>query len=201
MRKIGIVGGTFNPIHLGHLMLAEWAADALSLDEVWLMPTGVSCQKVGTDCLPGSERLYMAQLAVRDNPGIRCLDLEVRREGFTYTFETMEELNTKFPDVQFYFVVGADCLFSLENWKYPGRIFRGCTLAAAVRDGLSWTAMEQKRAELLAKFGGEILLIPFVHMSISSSEIRERVRTGKSIRYMVPEDVRVYIVERGLYRE
>ncbi|MCM1189028.1 MAG: nicotinate-nucleotide adenylyltransferase [bacterium] len=202
MKKVGIVGGTFNPIHIGHLMLAEWAADALGLEEVWILPAGIPNGKPdGSNILPGRERLHMTELAVQGNPRLRCLDLEVRREGRSYTCETVEELNRTFPGTKFYFVLGADCLFTLENWKSPDRILQGCTLAAAVRDGMPEEAMRKKREELLQKFGGEILLIPFVNMSLSSSEIRERVRTGKSIRYMVPEKVEAYLTERGFYRE
>lgn len=201
MEKIGIVGGTFNPIHIGHLMLAEWAMDALALDEIWMMPAGIPNGKTETQVLPGRERMYMTELAVQGNPKMRCIDLEVKREGLSYTYETMEELKANFPRTKFYFVVGADCLFTLENWKYPDRILRCCTLAAAVRDRLSQAELEQKRDELLDKFGGEILLIPFTHISVSSSEIRARVKAGKSIRYMVPENVRLYLMERGFYRE
>ncbi len=201
MRKIGILGGTFNPIHTGHLLLAEWAMEALLLEEVWLIPTGISYRKSQANVLPGDERLQMARLAAGENDRLRCLDLEVRREGYTYTWETLEELRTANPDMCFFFILGADCLFSIEYWKNPEKIFQCCTLAAAVRNDVPKEEMEQKRHELLAKFGGEIILLPFLHFSVSSTEIRRRVSEGNSIRYMVPESVRKYIEEKGFYRE
>lgn len=200
-KRVGILGGTFDPVHIGHLLLAELAADYLELDEVWMIPAGMSPDKSGTDVLPGEERLYMTKLALRDNPRICCKDFEVRRGGCTYTYETMEELAERFPDTKFYFILGADCLFSLENWKHPDRLMESCALAASVRDDITRADMKKKRLELLAEFGGEIRLLPTFRISLSSSEIRERVRAGQSIRYMVPEQVRLHILERGFYRE
>lgn len=200
MRKIGIIGGTFNPIHTGHLLLAEWAMDEAGLEEVWVIPAGLTRGKAETDILDGGERLHMAELAVQDNPRMHCMDVEIRREGYTYTYETLEELQALYPEAKFYFIAGADCLFSIEKWKCPEKLFQRCTLITAVRDGASVEAMEEKRKELLERFGGEIILLPFVRMSISSSEIRQRSAEGKSIRYMVPESVRNYIEEKGFYR-
>lgn len=200
-KRVGILGGTFDPVHMGHLLLAELAADYLELDEVWMIPAGTSPDKSGTDILPGEERLYMTELALQDNPRLHCKNFEIRRGGFTYTYETMEALAKRFPDTKFYFILGADCLFSLENWKHPDRLMESCALAASVRDDITWADMKKKRLELLAEFGGEIRLLPSFQISLSSSAIRERVRAGQSIRYMVPEQVRLHILERGFYRE
>lgn len=201
MRKVGILGGTFNPMHMGHLILAEWAADFLRLDEVWMLPSGISYQKRHADVLPGKERLHMARLAVEGNSRLRCLDLEIRREGYTYTFETLEELREAHPKARFYFILGADSLLSLERWKHPEKIFQSCALVAAVRNHISPEELKTKREELLKRFGGEIILLPFLDLPFSSSEIRRRVADGQSIRYMVPEGVRNYIEEKGFYRE
>lgn len=201
MRRIGIMGGTFDPIHVGHLMLAQWALDALSLDEVWLIPTGMSYMKASRQILPGEERLRMVQLAVMDNDRFRCLDLEVRRTGYTYSYETLEELRDRYPEDAFYFILGADCLFALESWKAPERILGCCTLVAAVRGETDLTEMEAKRKELMQRFRSEreIILLPFISMSLSSTEIRERIRNGKSVRYLVPDRVLEYIREKGFY--
>lgn len=201
MRKIGILGGTFNPIHFGHLMLAEWAADALSLEQVWVMPTGFSYCKAKQSMPDGEERLKMVRLAVEDNPRLCCKDTEVRRKGATYTYETMEQLKEQLPDTEFYFITGADCLFALEEWKHPERLLACCTLVAAVRDGSSMRQMEQKSAELAGRFGGSILVLPFARLSVTSTMIRERIAGGQSVRYMVPERTLEYIMEKGFYRD
>ena len=201
MRKIGIMGGTFDPIHTGHLMLAEWAADKAGLEQVWLIPTGLSYLKANRDILPGEERLHMAKLAVEGNERLRCMDLEIRREGFTYSYETMELLGQQYPQDRFYFIVGADCLAGLENWKCPERLLASCTLLAAVRGEHSMDELEQRRRRLLERFGGDIRLMSFPQLELSSTEIRERLRRGESVRYMVPEKVLAYIQERGFYHE
>lgn len=201
MRKIGIMGGTFDPIHTGHLLLAEWARSDAGLDEVWFVPTGQSYMKEGQNVLPGKERLHMVRLAVEGNECLRDNDLEIRRDGYTYSYETMEQLRSLYPEDSFYFIEGADCLFTMENWKYPERLFASCTILAAMRGDVEPKQMEAKRIELMKRFGGNILLLPFLQLSISSSEIRKRVREGQSIRYMVPDSVAAYIKEKGFYNE
>lgn len=201
MRKIGIMGGTFDPIHMGHLLLAEWARDALPLDEVWFVPTGQSYMKSDRDVLPAMERLHMVKLAVNGNRHLKCCDLETLREGYTYSYETMEQLNLMYPEDKFYFIEGADCLLSMEHWKYPERLFASCTIIGAVRGDVKIEELETKKNELTERYDANILLLPFLQLSISSSNIRERVREGLSIRYMVPDNVAAYIEEKGFYRE
>lgn len=150
MRKIGYLGGTFDPIHIGHLLLAEWAVSAADLEEVWLIPTGQSYMKTDRDVLPGAERLHMVELAVKGNSKLKCLDMEVHRQGYTYTYETVEELKSEHPDTEFYFIQGADCLFALDSWKYPDRILKNCTVLAAARGDADFNSLEKKRRELLS---------------------------------------------------
>jgi len=200
MRRIGIMGGTFDPIHMGHLLLAEWAKSEAGLNEVWLIPTGISYKKAEREVAPAKDRLCMTELAVKENGHFRCLDLEIKRGGYTYSYVTLEELARTYPEDEFYFILGADCLFTMETWKCPERILGCCKLIAAVRDEASMEEMSEKKAELEQRFGGEILLLPFVRMSVSSTEIRERIKQGKSVRYMVPDSVLAYMEERGLYR-
>lgn len=201
MSKIGIMGGTFDPIHIAHLMLAEWAADAAGLEQVWLIPTGQSYMKADRSILPGNERLHMVRLAIDGNDRLKCLDLEIKRGGYTYSYETVEELHELYPEHQFYFIEGADCLFTMENWKCPERLLAGCTILAAVRGDVSIQKLEEKRTELLARYGGEIQLMSFLQISISSTEIRRRLSCGESVRYMVPDKVLQYIQHMGLYHE
>lgn len=206
MSRIGIMGGTFNPIHLGHLLLAECARDALSLDEVWFVPTGHSYMKEqqrqnGAKMPLPEQRLEMTELALRDNPHFSCLDMEVRRGGNTYSYETLEELKRIYPHHSFFFIFGADCLYTIENWKEPSRIFGACEIAAAVRGDASEGDMAAKIRWLEEHFGAHITLLPFRRLEISSTEIRERVKNGKSILYMTPGQVISYIAEKGLYGE
>lgn len=201
MRRIGIMGGTFNPIHMGHLLLAEWVKCEAGLNEIWLIPNGISYMKAQLEVAPAGDRLKMTELAAMENGHFKCLDLEIKRAGYTYSYETLEELARTYPEDEFYFILGADCLFTLETWKCPERILGCCRLIAAVRDEASMEEMREKKAELEQRFGGEILLFPFVRLSLSSTEIRARIKQGKSVRYMVPDSVLTYIDERGLYRE
>ena len=195
------MGGTFNPIHMGHLLLAEWVKSEAGLEEIWLVPNGVSYMKESQEVAPAEDRLRMTELAIKRNRSFKCLDLEVKRGGYTYSYETLEELTRAYPGDTFYFILGADCLFTLETWKYPERIFRCCRLIVAVRDDVSLEIMTEKKEELEQRYGGEILLLPFVRMSLSSTKIRERIRQGKSVRYMVPDSVLTYIEGKRLYKQ
>ena len=202
MRKIGIMGGTFDPIHVGHLMLAECAREELMLDEIWFMPTGHSYMKHNED-EPGAptpqDRFAMTCLACEDNAFFRCLDMEVQRPGNTYTYQTIEELKHHFPEDSFYFIFGADCLETFTQWKEYERIIRSCTLVAAVRGDSSLEKM-QNDIVLLEQIGAHVELLRFRAVEISSTEIRNRIREKKSVRYLVPKPVMRYIEEKGLYQ-
>lgn len=202
MSKIGIMGGSFNPIHMGHLMLAECAREELQLAEIWFVPTGVSYMKesVMTDENPTAEdRLEMTRLATCGNPYFRCLDIEVKREGNTYTCETIKELNNLYPENEFYFIFGADCLYGIEHWKEPEQIFASCDIVAAVRADFSEEQIQDKLQKLRDKYNARIHFLHFREIEISSTDIRERFRCGKSVRYMLPESVTGYIEEKGFY--
>lgn len=201
MRRIGILGGTFNPIHYGHLTLGEWARDALELDQVWIIPTGVSYMKDQGEIVSAGDRLHMAELAVCDNAGFQCLDIEIRQKGHTYSYETLERLKAMYPEDELYFIVGADCLFTIETWKNPEQLLQSCILVAAVRENVDLSEMRSKKEDLEKRFHGKVILLPFLKMSLSSTEIRQRIRQGKSVRYLIPEKVLLYIEEKGLYRE
>ena len=184
MKKIGILGGTFNPIHTGHLILAENARIFCGLDEVLLIPSGCSYMKDASRILPGSVRLRMAALAAQDNPFFKVSDMEVVRPGSSYTYETLDALKKQLPDSELYFIVGADTLFHMESWKHPERIFKSCVTVAAVRDE-----------------NADIRFLPASHIGISATQIRERLKKGESVRYLVPESVRLFLEENGYYTE
>lgn len=200
-QKIGILGGTFNPVHIGHLLMAEYAKDTVGLDVVIMMPSGKSYMKANTNVLSGEQRLKMLDLSVEGNPNLISSDLEIRRAGNTYTYETLLQMKKLCPSSDIYFIVGADSLFSMENWVKPEVIFANCTLVAAGRDNADKEVLLSKKKELESRFGAKIILLDFPQVDISSTEIRERVKNNKSIRYMVSEEVRSYIEQNNLYKD
>lgn len=202
LKKIGLMGGTFNPIHIGHIILAQRAMEEMELDEVWFIPTGCSYMKVNNpDILAGQDRLELTTRAIQDNNRFRCLNLEIERQGYTYSYETLEQLKAMYPNYDFYFIFGADCLFSIEKWKCPDRIFQNCTVIAAARNGSSLEKMQEKIDWLSEQYGAKIQLLAFPNLEISSTEIRNRIRNHKSIRYLVPDSVLSYIEEKKLYQD
>lgn len=198
-KKIGIMGGTFNPIHYGHLMIAEDARSFCDLDEVIFMPSGSSYMKEADEILDGKLRLAMVKQAVCSNPYFSCSDMEIKRAGNTYTYETLEELQHKYPEAELYFIMGADNLFSVENWRYFERILRGCTLIVASRGEVSYDSLKMQALHLKETYQASVILLPERKMDFSSTEIRERILNGKSVRYMAPEGVCNFINERQLY--
>jgi len=198
-QKLGILGGTFNPIHIGHMLLAEAALDEVGLDGIMFLPSGQSYMKDSDEVLHAEERLRMTELAVKDNPFFFVSDMEVKREGNTYTYETLSAIKEIHPDTELYFIMGADCLFSIENWRYPDKIFACCTIIAAVRDDVDNDELHAQALYLSEKFDAKIILLPFLKTEISSTAIRERVRNGKSIRYMVSDAVYNFLIDKKLY--
>ena len=202
-RRIGILGGTFDPIHTAHLIIAEAAYDAFGLDEVLLMPAGHSyfkderAQKV----LPPEIRYEMTCEAVADNPHFRASDLEIGRPGNTYTCDTLRELRALHPEDRFFFIVGADTVVSLLTWKNPEEIFDNCTLLAAVREnGVPTEAFLAEVKRLEEDYGADIHILEIPAIGISSTDIRNRVKNGRTIHYLVPDRVERYIMEKGIYR-
>lgn len=200
MMKIGIMGGTFNPIHNGHLLLAEAAREELGLDKVLFMPSGNSYMKEPASIASKQHRIQMTALAIEDNPYFELSLMETEREGATYTCDTLQELKSVFPEDAFYFILGADSFFSIEKWKNPEIIMQNCILTVSVRGG-NLKAVEEKAACLKEKYDAKIYLLPERNIDISSTEIRNRLKEGRSVKYMLPEKVRLYMEENGLYQE
>lgn len=197
--KIGIMGGTFNPIHNGHLLLAEAAREELGLDKIWFMPSGNSYMKAGITIASKEDRIQMTTLAIENNPYFELSLLETERAGATYTCDTLLQLKRDFPKYEFYFILGADSLLSIDRWKHPEIIMKNCVLTTAVRDG-KMRETQEKAAELKERFQAKIRLLPERNIDISSTEIRTRIKEGRSVKYMVPENVLNYLRERSLYQ-
>lgn len=196
-KKVGIMGGTFNPIHMGHLILAENAREAFQLDEVLFIPSGVPYMK--KDVLDSKFRISMVELAIEDNHFFSLSKIEVEKAGYSYSYETIATLKEKNPNHIYYFIVGADALFSMEKWKCPERIFKECIILVATRDNYDDVSLKKQRDYLNAKFNGNIFLIPTRNIELSSTDIRNRVIHNQSIRYMVPENVFDFIKNKKLY--
>ncbi len=198
MRKIGILGGTFNPIHNGHLILAQNALEQYSLDEVLFIPSGCSYKKQGV--LDAQTRYHMVELAIASNPLFHISPIEIVRPGNSYTCETLAELKAQMQDaVQYEYIIGADTLFSIESWKNPKAIFAHCNILCNVRDGFSMSQLKEKQSYLDKKYGANIHFLREKSFDISSSEIRERLKEGKCVSYYMPENVLAYIMQKELY--
>lgn len=198
-KKIGIMGGTFNPIHLGHLLLAEQAKEILELDEVLFMPSGNSYMKEPTAILDGDVRAHMVELAIKGHPYFRLSKMETERSGSTYTCDTLKALKAENPRNTYYFILGADSLLMLENWKNPEQIFRDAVIVASVRGTGNEEKIRKIAEHLTDTYQAQIRVLPARFIDLSSSEIRGRIKTGKSVRYMLPERVWEYICDNHLY--
>lgn len=202
--KIGIMGGTFNPIHNGHLMLGEYSYRSFGLDQVWFMPNGNPPHKAGISASYSADiRARMTELAIQEIPYFRLEDYEVRRQEPSYSYQTLEHFKEVYPEHSFYFIIGADSLFDINKWMKPERILKICTILAAFRGDKNNSEIMNRQIELLKeRYGADIdirlLISPL--MDVSSHELREMVSEGKSISGLVPETVEQYIKEHGLYR-
>lgn len=201
-KRIGIMGGTFDPIHNGHLRMGEAAWREFALDEVWFMPTGTPAYKNGQHRVTQKEhRAAMTELAVREFGWARCSRIEVERSGNTYTADTLTELTEEYPDTSFYYIVGADSLNYMDRWYHPERIFQKACVAVAMRSTQSQNAVAGKIRALTAQFGARIILMHQEEYDISSTELRTMIAGGKDISSYVPKQVQDYIREHSLYRE
>lgn len=198
--RIGVIGGTFDPIHLGHLIIAEEARERLALEEVVFIPTGQPWLKANRPVSPGDWRLEMARLAMSGNPFFRVSAAELERPGPSYSVETLEQMHRELgPGADIYFILGLDALKEFHRWKEPQRILDLCTLAAVTRPGHSdfdFASLE----EIANGASHKVIFLDGPEIGISGTEIRRRVAQGVSIRYWVPPGVEKYIRQRGLYR-
>ncbi len=198
MNRIGILGGTFDPIHIGHLILAENAYEQYSLDRVFIMPSGRPPHKSDRDISPAEVRSAMVKLSITGNRHLNYSGFELERSGYIYTVDTLRLLNQEYQDTMFYFILGEDSLDSFHKWHMPEEIVKLAQILVAVR------SEGQDIKEKVDKFNSDfncnarILNTPF--MNISSSDIRNRVADKRSIKYMVTGDVEKYIYNNGLYR-
>ena len=202
MGNIGIMGGTFDPIHNGHLMLGEQAYEEYQLDEVWFMPSGHPPHKKNQKITDPHIRFTMTQLAVESKTGLVSSDFEVRRNGSTYTAQTLRLLREAYPQHQYFFIIGADSLYEIENWYEPDQVLSQAVILAARREYEdARLSMEQQIAYLGTRYKADIRILHCKEMDISSAMLRERIAGGLSVSEYVPPKVLTYIKDQGLYQE
>lgn len=209
MASIGIMGGTFNPIHIGHVQIAKAAYEQYYLDEIWFMPNHIPAYKSDDCIVSGEERLEMVRLAIREIPYCKVSDFELKREGNTYTIDTLKLLKKLYPEHTFYFIMGADSLFSFDKWMNYKEIPTYATLLVAPRDEKSKADVDMKINEFNKYFGKTCFyMIQCLEIPCSSSEIRECLNMqGKKDEHLylkiedlfLSKEVYEYIVEKKLY--
>lgn len=199
VKKIGILGGSFDPIHMGHLNIAQSAYLEYGLDEVWFIPAGHSPNKNEREMTPAELRAQMVSLAVEKYPHFKMSRIELDAEETSYTYRTLTKLKEQYPFAGFYFIMGADSLDYFESWKHPEIICEKAVVLVAVRDDMDIAGIEEKIHDLATLFTAEIYPIKGGRTDISSTEIRRCVQSGISGISLLPEPVWNYIREQGLY--
>jgi len=199
-KRIGILGGTFNPVHIGHLVLAENAYAQFHLDHVMILPTKNPPHKQNQDILGDDHRVAMLNRAIREVPYFRLSIIELDRSGTSYTSETLEYLKKSYPDTDFYFIMGADSLYNIESWKDPDIIMKCAYLLVATRDFTSDEQLSKHINYLKMKYKASIYKISVPNIELSSELIRHRVQANDTIKYFVPQAVEEYIYENELFK-
>lgn len=198
--RIGIMGGTFDPPHLGHLMSAQVAACELELEKVIFLPTGKISYKESFERADAVHRYEMTRLSISNNPVFDICDIEVKSSEYSYTYLALEKLHLLYPNTHFYFIVGADSLDYMERWKEPQKIFDLCSVVVVGREGFSAEDNIAKADELKNQFRADIHFVSMPTIDLSSTEVKRRIKEGKSIKYMVSDAVYDYINNIGLYK-
>ena len=197
MIKIGIMGGTFDPIHIGHLILAMEAINYKNLDKVWFIPTGNPNFKQDKNVTDKQKRFEMVKIATQDNKKFNVCDYEINKNGVTYSWETMKYLRENY-DYDFYFIMGEDSLMSVETWENAEDFLKNTKILACIRRQEEMSKLDIKIDDLKSK-GYFVEKIPTSFIDISSTKIREKVQTYQDFRYFVPNQVFEYIVRNKLY--
>ena len=187
--RIGILGGSFNPIHNGHLILADEVRQKLNLDKVFFIPVHLPVHKEQKDLLDALTRLKMVKMAVKDNPYFEALELEIKRKGRSYTIDTLKNLRLLYPEVKkFFFIVGSDALGYLNSWKDIAQVMKLAKFVVALRPGYPFKNLPK-----------DILALTIESIDISGFRLRQRIKNGESVRYYMPREVCNYIMKKGLY--
>lgn len=199
MKKYGIFGGSFNPIHYGHLMICEYIKDEMGLDKVIFIPTGNPPHKDLE--VSAKDRYEMVRLAISPNPDFEISDIETTRVKMSYTVDTIRELKKIYREEKLYFLIGLDSIFQLKTWMKIGDLSREIEFVVALRPGyINKEEINREIDFLRENFGTKVNLINTPLYEISSTDLRDRIREGKSLRYLIPKKVLDYIEESGFYK-
>lgn len=197
---IGIMGGTFDPIHVGHLVIAETVRESLGLGEILFIPTSNPPHKDNSKITDAAHRFEMVKLAVEDNPYFHASDVEISREGTTYSVDTLALLAQEYRnDRDYIYIIGADTVWDLVNWYKFEEVFSLCGFAAVQRPGYDLNRLKKRINILERKYSADIMYVEAPSIDISSTEIRQRIEAQKSVKYMVPDKVIKYIYENKIY--
>lgn len=199
MRKIGIFGGTFHPIHIGHLVLADQAMAQYQLSQIWFMPSKRPPHKQSHQLCEDEHRKNMVRLAIESNPAFQLCEIEFEREELSYTSDTLKLLQERYPEDEFYFLMGGDSVMYLDAWHEPAEIFRLAHILASSRTDISREQIDEKLLMLRQQYGARIDFVDMPNIDVSSHEIREGVADGKPVRYYLTEKVYQYIIENRLF--
>jgi nicotinate-nucleotide adenylyltransferase len=199
--RIGILGGTFDPVHIGHLLLAEQGREQGRLDEVWFVPAAHPPHKEGLSLTRFEQRVEMLALALAGNPAFRIDELEKERLGPSYTADTLAELRRRHPSYEFWLLLGSDALLDLPHWHQPLRVLEQAGLLVTTRPGSPVVTAEQlrKQLHLPAQTSLRLEMIDMPQIDISSRDLRRRAAAGRSLRYFLPRAVECYIHDKRLY--
>lgn len=200
MKRYGMMGGTFNPIHLAHLYIAYEAKETLNLDKVIFMVAGNPPHKKESSVIDSNYRYDMVKMAIKDYPGFEISDYEIQKKGYSYTYETLKYLKGDEGDVELFFIAGADSLMDIEKWKNPELVLSNCTFVAFNRGEYNKETLEEQKKKLQDKYNSNIILLDISNIDISSSMIRERILKGKRVDFFIPEKVTEYIEQNKLYK-
>lgn len=201
MHKIGILGGSFDPIHYGHIAIATSALEECGLDKVILMPAKAQPFKAGRHFANEKDRLEMVRLAAENNKGLICSSCEINQEGISYTYNTFQLLNKEYKDIQLHFILGTDSFLGLETWYHGKELLRTVSFILAVRPGYKESETKTAIDYYRKTYQSEITILNNPILYISSTEIRNCVARGDSICRFVPPYVEEYINEHGLYKK
>ncbi len=193
------MGGTFDPIHVGHLILAESAWQQFGLEKILFMPSGNPPHKKDRHGATNEQRTQMVRLAIQGNPHFELSLQEMHERGYVYTKETLRSLRAQHPDTDYYFIMGADSLFTFESWNGPQEICDQCIIVAAVRDQVDVDKLNAQILHLKELYHADIRPLNSPNLDISSHNIRSWISSKKSIRYYVPDAVAAYIDSEGIY--